>query len=83
MEFYLEPQYVRQMKIEVLLHLPSLSGSGVQPESSQDCKPQVGNSCPNPLNNEPEAQGKEVTCPRLEVEPGLELEALQAWLLQS
>lgn len=31
MEFYLEAQYVNQMKVEVLLHLPPLVGSGVQP----------------------------------------------------
>lgn len=81
-EFYLEPQYVKQMKTEVLLNLPSLTHYGVQPESSQDCRPKAGNDCPNPASNEPEAQGKGVIS-RLELEPGLELEALQVWPLES
>ena len=79
---YLEPQYVKQMKTEVLLHLPSLAHYGIQPESSQDCKPQARNDCPNPASSEPEAQGKEVIS-RLELEPVLELETLQVWPFQS
>lgn len=34
-----------------------------------------------PSDEGPEAQREEVTCRELEVEPGLELEALQAWVL--
>lgn len=82
MEFYLESQYVKQMKTEVLLHLPSLTHYGIQPESSHDCRPQAGNNCPNPASKEPKVQGKEVIS-RMELEPGLELEALQVWPLES
>lgn len=45
-------------------------------------QPQARNDRPNPASSEPEAQGKEVIS-RLELEPVLELEALQVWPLQS
>lgn len=83
MEFYLEAQYVKQMKVDLLLHLPPLAGSGVQPRNSQDCKPQARNNCSSPVNKESGAQRDKVICPRLQVESGLEFELFKPGSLQS
>lgn len=42
-DFYLEVQYVKQMKVELLYLLP-LVGPEVQPGKLRDCKPQDGNN---------------------------------------
>lgn len=70
------------MTVELLLYLLTLVGPEVQTGKLQDCKPQDGNNYSSPVNTESEVQREKVTCPRVEVEPGLDLELFKPGSLQ-